>query len=81
MDMKRDYYEDVQFLKDHVQKFWFVVLILALAVLPLFIQNYTVYVVNFLAVNVIVRGAITATRSTISWRKSWLTRTAMKEFW
>ena len=54
MDMKRDYYEDVQFLKDHVQRFWFVVLILALAALPLLVQNYTVYVVNFLAINVMV---------------------------
>ena len=54
MDMKRNYYEDVQFLKDPVQRFWFVVLILALAALPFLVQNYTVYVVNFLAINVMV---------------------------
>jgi len=54
MDMKRDYYEDIQFLKDHVERFWFAVMLLALAVLPHLVQNFTMYVVNFLAINVIV---------------------------
>lgn len=54
MDMKRAYYEDIQFLKEPVERFWFIVLLLALALLPLALQSFTVYVVNFLAINVII---------------------------
>jgi branched-chain amino acid transport system permease protein len=50
MDMKRDYYEDVQFFSSGVTLFWFLVL---LAFLGLF-KNYYVYVANYMAINVIV---------------------------
>lgn len=54
MDMKRDYYEDIQFLKETPARFWFLVLLLALVTFPLFAPNYTVNLVNLLAINVIV---------------------------
>ena len=54
MDMKRDYYEDVQFFSSGVTLFWFLVLIAFLALFPPLFKNYYVYVVNYMAINVIV---------------------------
>ena len=54
MDMKRNYYEDVQFFSSKVVLIWFLALLIFLAISPLFIKNYTVYMANFLAINVIV---------------------------
>ena len=54
MDMRRDYYEDVQLLRTGVHRFWFVALIVGLAILPLFVRSYTVYTLSYLAVNVVV---------------------------
>jgi branched-chain amino acid transport system permease protein len=54
MDMKRDYYEDVQFFRSGVSLFWFIVLIAFLALFPFFFKNYYVYVANYMAINVIV---------------------------
>jgi len=54
MDMKRDYYEDVQVFTSKVIVFWLGVLILALAVFPFIAKNYYVYVANYMAINVIV---------------------------
>ncbi len=54
MDMKRDYYEDVQLFSSGTIVFWFSVLIVGLAIFPLFARNYYVYVANFMAINVIV---------------------------
>ncbi len=54
MDMKRDYYEDVQFLKDTSSRIWFAALLAALVALPLIVRGYTVSTINFLATNVIV---------------------------
>jgi len=54
MDMKRDYYEDVQFFSSGVTLFWFVVLIAFLALFPFLFKNYYVYVANYMAINVIV---------------------------
>ena len=54
MDMKRDYYEDVQLFSSGVVVFWFVFLMAALALFPLMVKNYYVYMANFLAINVIV---------------------------
>lgn len=54
MDMKRDYYEDVQLFTSGVVVFWFAVLMIGLAVFPLVVKNYYVYMANFLAINVIV---------------------------
>ncbi len=54
MDMKRDYYEDVQYFTSPVIVFWFALLIVFLAVFPLFVKNYYVYMANYMAINVIV---------------------------
>ena len=54
MDMKRDYYEDVQFLSSGVVLFWCVVLFLFLALFPFLVKNYYVYMANYIAINVIV---------------------------
>ena len=54
MDMKKDYYEDVQLFSSKVVIFWFVILIGFLYLLPLFVSNYYVYVANLIAINIIV---------------------------
>lgn len=54
MDMKRDYYEDIQLFSSRVVVFWFAVLIISLAVFPFVAKNYYVYVANYMAINVIV---------------------------
>lgn len=54
MDMKRDYYEDVQLFTSGVIVFWFSVLVIFLAVFPFLFKNYYVYVVNYMAINIIV---------------------------
>jgi len=54
MDMKRDYYEDVQLFSSGVVFFWFIVLVLFLALFPFLFKNYYVYVANYMAINVMV---------------------------
>ncbi len=54
MDMKRDYYEDVQLFSSGVVAFWFCILIVFLAAFPFLAKNYYVYVANYMAINVIV---------------------------
>jgi branched-chain amino acid transport system permease protein len=54
MDMKRDYYEDVQFFSSGVVAFWFSLFIVFLAAFPFLAKNYYVYVANYMAINVIV---------------------------
>jgi branched-chain amino acid transport system permease protein len=54
MDMKRDYYEDVQLCTSGVVVFWLVTLLIGLAVFPFLATSYTIYMANFLAINVIV---------------------------
>jgi branched-chain amino acid transport system permease protein len=54
MDMKRNYYEDVQLVTSGVVFFWFSLLIIFLAAFPFFAKNYYVYVANYMAINVIV---------------------------
>jgi branched-chain amino acid transport system permease protein len=54
MDMKRDYYEDVQLCTSGVVVFWLVALLIGLAALPFLASSYTLYMANFLAINVIV---------------------------
>jgi len=54
MDMKRDYYEDVQVFTSGTIAFWLGILILALALFPFVAKNYYVYVANYMAINVIV---------------------------
>ncbi len=54
MDMKRDYYEDVELFSSPVVIFWFIIMIGTLYLFPLFADNYYVYVANYIAINVIV---------------------------
>jgi branched-chain amino acid transport system permease protein len=54
MDMKRDYYEDIQLLDSKVLWFWFMVLMAFLIVLPFLVPNYYVYMANYMAIHIIV---------------------------
>jgi len=54
VDIKRDYYEDVQFFSSGVTVFWFVALLVFLAFYPFLFKNYYTYVANYMAINVIV---------------------------
>jgi len=55
MDMKRNYYEDVQFFSSKVVLIWFLALLVFLALFPfIFRKSYTVYMANYLAIHVIV---------------------------
>lgn len=54
MDMKREYYEDVQLFSSGVVVFWFLLLCLGLLIFPFVVKNYFVYVANYIAINIIV---------------------------
>ncbi|HDZ90222.1 MAG: branched-chain amino acid ABC transporter permease [Deltaproteobacteria bacterium] len=54
MDMKRNYYEDIQLLDSGVLWFWFIALIASLITLPFLIPSYHIYMINYMAINVIV---------------------------
>jgi branched-chain amino acid transport system permease protein len=54
MDMKRDYYEDIQLLGSKVLSLWFLILIASLVILPFLLPNYYVYMANYMAINIIV---------------------------
>src|SRR5450759_4599101 len=54
MDMKRDYYEDIQLFQSGVVLFWTVVLLLVLFTLPLVVPNYYVYLFNIIMVHIIL---------------------------
>ena len=58
MEMKRRYYEDVQWLTSPVVAFWFLVLFAALALFPFFASNYYVYVANYIAINIIAAAGL-----------------------
>ncbi len=59
MDMKRDYYEDIQLLRNKVLWFWFMMLIVFLIVFPFLVpkimgSSYYIYMANYMAINIIV---------------------------
>jgi len=54
MSMKRDYYEDVEFLNGRATKFWFVVLLGILISFPFWASSYYVYVASLIGVNIMV---------------------------
>ncbi|WP_457552266.1 branched-chain amino acid ABC transporter permease [Desulfobacula sp.] len=58
MDMKRDYYEDVQLLTSPAVVFWFAALIGALYAFPFCVDNYYIYVANYIAINIIVAAGL-----------------------
>lgn len=54
MDMKRDYYEDVRLFGSNTVLAASILLLLALAVFPFVSGEYTIYIVNLIAINAIV---------------------------
>jgi branched-chain amino acid transport system permease protein len=54
MDMKRNYYEDIQFFSSRVVLICFLVLLVFLALFPFIVENYTVYMVNYMAIHILV---------------------------
>ncbi len=54
MDMKRDYYEDIQLLDSRILWFWFIMLVASLAIFPFLAPNYYIYMANYMAIHVIV---------------------------
>jgi branched-chain amino acid transport system permease protein len=54
MDMKRDYYEDIQLFKSRVVLFWSAAFLLLLLTLPLYLPQYHFYLLNLILVHVIL---------------------------
>lgn len=54
MDMKRDYYEDVQLFESRVVLFWSVAFLLFLFTIPLYIPDYSFYLLNLMMVHIIL---------------------------
>jgi len=54
MDIKRDYYEDVELFKTNTALALTVLLLAALVALPFLVGDYTLYVLNLIAINSIV---------------------------
>lgn len=54
MDLKQHYYEDVRLFSSRTVVFWFILLILALALFPLVVKNYYIYLANYIAINIII---------------------------
>jgi branched-chain amino acid transport system permease protein len=54
MDMKRDYYEDIQLFKSRVVLFWSAAFLLFLLTLPLYLPQYHFYLLNLILVHVIL---------------------------
>jgi branched-chain amino acid transport system permease protein len=54
MDMKRDYYEDIQLIESGVVLFWAVAFLLLMFTIPLYTPNYYVYLLNMILVHVIL---------------------------
>lgn len=58
MDMKRDYYEDIRLVSSGVVAFWLIALIIALYIFPFIVDNYYVYVANYICINIIVAAGL-----------------------
>jgi len=54
MDMKRDYYEDIELFSSGTILGWSLVLIIFLFTLPLYLPSYNIYLLNIILVNVIL---------------------------
>jgi branched-chain amino acid transport system permease protein len=54
MDMKRDYYEDVELFKSGTILFWSIAFLIFLFTLPLYLPSYNVYLLNIIMVHVIL---------------------------
>src|SRR5512142_444876 len=54
MDMKRDHYEDVQLFKTKTVLAASTLLLISLVAVPFLVGDYTLYVINLIAINSIV---------------------------
>lgn len=54
MDLKQHYYEDVRLFSSGTVIFWFILLIFSLALFPLVVKNYYIYLANYIAINIII---------------------------
>ncbi|OGP91040.1 MAG: ABC transporter permease [Deltaproteobacteria bacterium RBG_19FT_COMBO_43_11] len=54
MDMKRAYYEDIEFFKSGVILFWTIVFLAVLFTIPLYFSDYSLYLLNLIMVYIIV---------------------------
>ncbi len=54
MDMKRSYYEDIELFKSGVILFWTIILLLVLFTFPLYLSDYSLYLMSLIMVYVIV---------------------------
>ncbi len=54
MDMKRSYYEDIELFKSGVILFWSIIFLLVLFALPLYLSDYSLYLLSLIMVYVIV---------------------------
>jgi len=54
MDMKRDYYEDVQLFESKVVLFWTIAFLIFVFTLPIYVPSYNFYLLNLLLVHVIL---------------------------
>lgn len=54
MDMKRDYYEDIELFQSGTVLAWSLVLLVALFTLPLILPSYNIYLMNIILVHVIL---------------------------
>ncbi|HPC48050.1 MAG TPA: branched-chain amino acid ABC transporter permease, partial [Deltaproteobacteria bacterium] len=59
MDMKRDYYEDIELFSSGTVLFWSVVLLVVLFTLPLYVASYNIYLFNIILVHVILAVGLT----------------------
>jgi branched-chain amino acid transport system permease protein len=54
MDMKRDYYEDIEIFSSGTVLFWSIALLIFLFTLPLYFSSYSIYLFNIILVHVIL---------------------------
>nr|HPK53592.1 branched-chain amino acid ABC transporter permease [Smithellaceae bacterium] len=54
MDMKRDYYEDIELFSSRTILVWSSLFLILLFTLPLYISSYNIYLINMILVNVIL---------------------------
>jgi branched-chain amino acid transport system permease protein len=54
MDMKRDYYEDIELFSSGTILFWSVAFLILLFTLPIYIPSYYIYLINIILVHVIL---------------------------
>jgi branched-chain amino acid transport system permease protein len=54
VNIKLRYFEDIQLFKNNVARIWFTILLINLGIFPLLVSNYHIYLVNYIAVNIIV---------------------------